>query len=82
MQMELYVALIGMVSSLILGVVVSGYFCFQAGIKHRIKSAEAQFESAEKEAARIVEEAGEKAESLKKTALVEAKDEIYAMRSN
>ena len=80
--MELYVAIIGMVSSLILGVVVSGYFCFRAGIKNRIKTAEAQFESAEKEAARIVEEAGEKAESLKKSALVEAKDEIYAMRSN
>ncbi len=80
--MELYVAIIGMVSSLILGVVVSGYFCFQQGIKHRMKTAEAQFESAEKEAARIVEEAGEKAEALKKTALVEAKDEIYALRTN
>ena len=34
--MELYVALIGMVSSLILGAVVSGFFCFNAGIKHRI----------------------------------------------
>ena len=79
--MELYVALIGMVSSLILGIVVAGFFGFKAGVKHRIKTAEAQFENAEKEAARIVEEAGEKAESMKKTALVEAKDEIYAMRT-
>lgn len=79
--MELYVAIIGMLSSLILGVVVSGFFCFNAGVKHRIKTAEAQFETAEKEAARIVEEAAEKAESMKKSKLVEAKDEIYAMRS-
>ena len=79
--MELYVAVIGMLSSLILGAVVSGYFSFQQGVKHRIKTAEAQFESAEKEAARIVEEAGEKAEALRKNALVEAKDEIYAMRA-
>ncbi len=81
MKMELYVAIIGMLSSLILGVVVSGYFCFQAGIKHRKKTAEAQFESAEKESARIIAEANEKAEAMKKTALVEAKDEIYALRS-
>ena len=79
--MELYVAIIGMLSSLILGAVVSGFFCFNAGVKHRIKTAEAQFETAEKEAARIVEEAAEKAESMKKSKLVEAKDEIYALRS-
>ena len=78
--MEWYVALIGMISTLILGAVVSGYICFQKGIKHRIKTAEAQFESAEKESARIIEEATEKAESMKKTKLVEAKDEIYALR--
>ena len=81
MKMELYVAIIGMLSSLILGVVVSGYFCFQAGIKNRKKTAEAQFESAEKECARLIAEATEKAEAMKKTALVEAKDEIYALRS-
>ena len=79
--MEIYVAVIGMLSSLILGAVVSGFFCFNAGVKHRIKTAEAQFETAEKEAARIIEEAGEKAESIKKSKLVEAKDEIYALRS-
>ena len=64
------------------GAVASGFICFKQGIKHRIKTAEAQFESAEKESARIIEEAGEKAEAMKKTALVEAKDEIYAMRTD
>ncbi len=78
--MELYVALIGMFGTLVIGAVASGFICFQKGIKHRIKVAEAQFETAEKEAARIVEEANEKAESIKKTKLVEAKDEIYALR--
>ena len=80
--MELYVAIIGMLSSLILGAVVAGYFCFQQGIKHRIKIAEAQFDTAEKECARIIDEANEKAESIKKSKLVEAKDEIYAMRQS
>lgn len=78
--MELYVALIGMLSSLILGAVVAGFFCFRQGVKHRIKTAEAQFESAEKESARIIDEANEKAESIKRATLVEAKDEIHAMR--
>ncbi len=79
--MELYIALIGWFSAMILGAVVSGFVCFNQGIKHRIKTAESQFESAEKESARIIEEANEKAEDLKKAKLVEAKDEIYAMRT-
>lgn len=78
--MELYVALIGMFGTLVIGAVVAGFICFKMGVKHRIKVAEAQFESAEKESARIIQEANEKAESIKKTKLVEAKDEIYALR--
>ena len=79
--MELYIALIGWFSAMILGAVVAGFICFNQGVKHRIKTAEAQFESAEKESARIIEEANKKAEDLKKAKLVEAKDEIYAMRT-
>lgn len=78
--MELYVALIGMFGTLVIGAVAAGFICFKMGVKHRIKVAEAQFETAEKESARIIEEANEKAESIKKTKLVEAKDEIYALR--
>ena len=77
----MYVAVLIGVAALLIGAVIAGFICFNMGIKHRIKSAEAQFESAEKEVARIVEEAGEKAETMKKTALVEAKDEIYQMRT-
>ncbi len=82
MQVELFVALLIGLAALVVGAVASGYICFKKGIKHRIKTAEAQFESAEKESARIIQEAGEKAEAMKKTALVEAKDEIYALRTD
>ena len=82
MQVELIVAVLIAVAALAVGAVASGFICFKKGIKHRIKTAEAQFESAEKESARIIQEAGEKAEAMKKTALVEAKDEIYALRTD
>ena len=82
MQVEIYVAVIIGVAALVVGAVASGFICFKQGINHRIKTAEAQFESAEKESARIIEEAGEKAETMKKSALVEAKDEIYALRTD
>lgn len=75
------VVIIG-IAALLVGAVISGLICFKMGISHRKKTAEAQIESAEKEAARIVEEAGEKAEAAKKTALVEAKDEIYKLRTD
>ena len=81
MPTELTYVLIG-IAAFLIGAVVCGFICFKLGIKHRIKSAEAQFESAEKEAARIIAEANEKAETKKKTALVEAKDEIHKLRSS
>lgn len=57
-----YVAIIIGIAALLVGAAVSGFICFRQGVAHRIKTAEAQFESAEKESARIVEEATEKAE--------------------
>lgn len=62
------------------GSLIFGFVMFRAGISHRKKIAEAQIESAEKEAQRIVSEANDKAKSSKKAALVEAKDEIYRLR--
>jgi ribonuclease Y len=53
---------------------------FKAGVRSRKNFAEAHIESAEKEALRIAKEAGEKARAEKKTALVEAKDEIFKLR--
>ncbi|MCL2694302.1 MAG: ribonuclease Y [Oscillospiraceae bacterium] len=59
-----------------------GFILFKKGEKHRMKFAESHIESAEKEALRIINEANEKAQTKKKTALVEAKDEIYKLRGD
>lgn len=69
-------------AALIIGGGLSGFIMFRRGIESRKKSAEAQFESAEKEAARIVLEAKEKASTAKKTALLEAKEESYRLKEN
>ena len=82
MEVPVIAAVLIGIAALLVGAVVAGFVCFKMGISHRIKTAEAQFESAEKESARIVEEAGEKAAALKKTALVEAKEEIYKLRTD
>lgn len=79
--MDLPIAILIAVATFIVGAAAAGFICFKMGVKHRIKTAEAQFESAEKESARIIEEANTKAEDRKKAALVEAKDEIYKMRT-
>jgi len=81
-MMDPIIAVIIAVAAFIVGAAAAGFVCFKMGVKHRIKVAEAQFESAEKESARIIEDANAKAEDRKKAALVEAKDEIYKMRSS
>lgn len=78
--MDLVLAIVLIAAALIIGAAVSGFIFFRKGIEHRKRDAEAQIESAEKEAQRIVAEAHEKAETEKKTKLVEAKDEIYRLR--
>lgn len=64
---------VGSLVALIIGVAV-GFFS-------RKLIGEAKIESAESEAKRITEKAAEAAESAKKTALIEAKDQILNMRS-
>lgn len=80
MQLQLWLAIVLIAAAFIVGSAVFGLVMFKSGIAHRKKDAEAQIESAEKEASRIVAEGKEKAETAKKTALLEAKDEIYTMR--
>lgn len=63
-----------------IGAVVAGLICFNAGVNHRKKIAEAQIGSAEQEAQRILVDAKKNAESIKKEKLVEAKEEIYKAR--
>ncbi|MCM1522961.1 MAG: ribonuclease Y [Ruminococcus sp.] len=69
----------------IIGVVaaaaVAGFVCFRLGIFYRKSQAESTIGSAEKEAERIIEAAKEEADSKKKIALVEAKDEIHKSRN-
>ena len=74
--------------SLAVGAGVSGYVFFKKGIAYRQQQAEATIGSAEQEAERIKKEAGKLIESAKvecenrkKSALVEAKDEIYKIKS-
>ena len=54
-------------------------YCYST-ISYRKKTAEAAVGSAEKEAERIVDDAKKNAETLKKEALIEAKDEIHKSR--
>lgn len=68
------------VVALVLGSAVSGFICFKQGVNYRKKTAEAAMGSAEREAQRIVADAKTNAETLKKQALVEAKDEIHKSR--
>ena len=69
------------VAALIVGAAISGFIFFKQGIAYRRREAETLIGSAEKEAERILEDAGKDAASRKKAALVEAKDEIYKLRS-
>ncbi len=75
----LYV-IIGLIAA-ILGASISGFICFKKGIAYRQQQAESVIGSAEKEAERIIENAKIETENKKKTALVEAKDEIYKLKS-
>ncbi len=67
-------------SGVVLGI-ISGIIFFNVGIAYRKQKAEAELGFAEKEAARIVEDAEKEAETKKKAALVDAKDEIHKARS-
>ena len=63
--MDPIIAVIIAVAAFIVGAAAAGFICFKMGVKHRIKTAEAQFESAEKESARIIEEANVNADSAR-----------------
>ena len=66
----------------IAGVAVAGVAGYCIGNYLRKHFAEAKIGSAEAEAERIVTEAGQKAESLKKEALIDAKEEIMQQRKD
>ncbi len=72
-MIKLWLAIVLIVIALIVGIV--------AGINYRKKVAEREITSAEEEAKRIINEAIKSAESKKREALVEAKEEIHRNRS-
>ena len=65
----------------IIALVVGLIIAFPVGVAYRRKVAEAELGSAEEEARRIVNESIKTAESRKKEALIEAKDEIHRLRT-
>ncbi len=79
--METPLVILLCVVSCIVGAAVGGFILFKQGVKYRKKTAEAAIGSAEEEAQRILKDAGKEAEGLKKSALIEAKDEIHKSRN-
>lgn len=73
----LFCVIIAMIA-LVVGLVVA----FPLGVAYRRRVAEAELGSAEEEAKRMLSDAIKAAESKKKEAMVEAKDEIYKMRQD
>ena len=65
----------------VISAVVFGVLGFVLGGMHRKRVAEAEIGSANEEALRIVNQAVQTAESKKKEAILEAKDEIHKLRS-
>ena len=65
----------------LIGALVCGFIAFKLGIKSRMRKAEAEIGSAEKESERIVDDAKKNAENIKKETLIEAKEEIHRYRS-
>ena len=65
----------------IIGLVVGGVAFFPLGIRYRKNVSEKEISSAEEEGKRIINEAIKSAESKKREALLEAKEEILKNRS-
>lgn len=61
--------------------IIAGIVCFRLGVLYRKRIAEAEIGSAEEEAKRIIADALKAAESKKREALLEAKDEIHKSRA-
>ena len=62
------------------GAAVFGFVFYRLGQKHRKEFAEAHIKSAEEESLRLVNEAAEKAEALKKAKLIEAKESAIKLK--
>ena len=87
--MNLTLSIVLIIVALVVGAVVAGVIVntkayqkgVDAGIEQRKQQAESITGSAEKQAERIIEDAEKDADAKKKSALVEAKDEIHKLRT-
>ena len=83
--MDPVIAIVLILVALIAGAACGGFLFYKkgiaAGVEQRKREAEAIVGSAEKQAERIVADAEKDADAKKKSALVEAKDEIHKLRS-
>ncbi|MDE5853567.1 MAG: ribonuclease Y [Ruminococcus sp.] len=83
--MDPIIAIVLIVGALIGGVAVGGLFGYKkgisAGIDQHKRESEAVMGSAEQQASRIIADAERDADNKRKSALVEAKDEIHKLRS-
>ncbi len=68
--------------SVVVGVAIGVVIAFPLGITYRKKTAEAALGSAEEEAKRVIGDAIKSAETKKKEAVIEAKDEIYRLKQD
>ena len=75
--MELWLALVIAAATLIVGALVG----FISGVVHRKRVAENEIGSAEQEAKRIISDAMKTAETKKKEAIIEGKDEVHRLRN-
>ena len=65
----------------VIGLLIGGVVCFPLGYRYRKNVSEKEISSAEEEGKRIINEAIKSAESKKREALLEAKEEILKSRS-
>lgn len=80
--MEMGTVILYCVLSAVAAAVLFGVISFFLGVAYRKKVSEAEIVSAEEEAKRIVNDAIKTSETKKKEALIEAKDEIYKLRTD
>lgn len=83
--MDPIIAVVLIIAAFVVGAAAAGFFAFKKGVNigidRRKQQAESIMGSAEKEAERILHDATKDAETKKKSALIEAKDEIHKLRS-
>ncbi len=83
--MDLIIAIILIVLSLLIGAAAGGFIAYKkgvdAGVEKRRQQAESVIGSAEQQAERIIDDAKRDADNKKKSALIEAKDEIHKLRT-